>query len=177
MRRNNINHVLRHYLLEMLELYQVDDSQGIDGYCQVLKGLLYSALDFLPGNFSRENVEIELNQKLLRESVRQSSSSMPWMRIWDGKAKIFGYIDILEPGTTKNEINAYSIIDLNKRVFPNLILTNFFEFWYYRAEQNVCTVRPFSVSHHMPLSFTQSVRSVPQHPEAPASSHLLHISQ
>jgi hypothetical protein len=147
MRRNNINHVLRHYLLEMLELYQVDDSQGIDGYCQVLKGLLYSALDFLPGNFSRENVEIELNQKLLRESVRQSSSSMPWMRIWDGKAKIFGYIDILEPGTTKNEINAYSIIDLNKRVFPNLILTNFFEFWYYRAEQNVCTVRPFSVSH------------------------------
>jgi hypothetical protein len=53
----------------------------------------------------------------------------------------------LEPGATKDEINACSLIDLNKLVFPNLILTNFFEFRYYRAGKKVCTARPFSFSH------------------------------
>ena len=63
---NNINRVLSHYLQEILELYQADDSPGINGYCSILKSLLNSSLDFLPGDFSKENVEIELNQKLLR---------------------------------------------------------------------------------------------------------------
>jgi hypothetical protein len=160
---NNINRVLSHYLQEILELYQADDSPGINGYCSILKSLLNSSLDFLPGDFSKENVEIELNEKLLRgvqggpnrsplpgaflEKSPPGEELMPLVRIWDGKAKIYGYIDILEPGATKDEINACSLIDLNKLVFPNLILTNFFEFRYYRAGKKVCTARPFSFSH------------------------------
>jgi hypothetical protein len=160
---NNINRVLSHYLQEILELYQADDSPGINGYCSILKSLLNSSLDFLPGDFSKENVEIELNQKLLRgvqggpnrsplpgaflEKSPPGEEHMPLVRIWDGKARIYGYIDILEPGATKDEINACSLIDLNKLVFPNLILTNFFEFRYYRAGKKVCTARPFSFSH------------------------------
>jgi hypothetical protein len=160
---NNINRVLSHYLQEILELYQADDSPGINGYCSILKSLLNSSLDFLPGDFSKENVEIELNEKLLRgvqggpnrsplpgaflEKSPPGEEHMPLVRIWDGKARIYGYIDILEPGATKDEINACSLIDLNKLVFPNLILTNFFEFRYYRAGKKVCTARPFSFSH------------------------------
>ena len=160
---NNINRVLSHYLQEILELYQADDSPGINGYCSILKSLLNSSLDFLPGDFSKENVEIELNQKLLRgvqggpnrsplpgaflEKSPPGEELMPLVRIWDGKAKIYGYIDIFAPGTTKDEMNAWSLIDLNKLVFPNLILTNFFEFRYYRAGKKVCTARPFSFSH------------------------------
>ena len=176
MRNSNFNQLLSHYLQGMVELYQQDDSFSIIGYCQLLKELLYSALNFLPGDFSKENVEIELNEKFLPDSRKAESAErkaqsaeckaesavrhalcamrfptgeehMPLVRIWDGKAKVYGYIDILEPGTTKDEMNACSLIDLNKLVFPNLILTNFFEFRYYRAGKKVCTARPFSFSH------------------------------
>jgi hypothetical protein len=177
----NLNQLLSYYLQGIVELYRQDDSCSIIGYCQLLKELLYSALNFLPGNFSKENVEIEINQKLLPgdarraqsaerkannksnaackahsverkanntiSAVRQSPGAMPLVRIWNEKAKVYGYIDILEPGTTKDEMNACSLIDLNKLVFPNLILTNFFEFRYYRAGKKVCTARPFSFSH------------------------------
>jgi hypothetical protein len=72
---------------------------------------------------------------------------MPCIRIWDGKAKVYGYIDVLSPNTTKEEIESYQLIDFYKRVFPNLLLTNFFEFLYYMGDQKVCTARTFPVSH------------------------------
>jgi hypothetical protein len=153
---NNFNRLLSHYLLEILELYQGNDSPGIKGYCQALIELLNSAMDFIPVNFSKENVEIELNQNFLpggpggavfTKSAPPDEELMPMIRIWDGKAKIYGYIDVLKPITNKKDIDAYSLIALYKCVFTNLILTNFFEFRYYRAGKKVCTARPFSLSH------------------------------
>jgi hypothetical protein len=161
---NNFNRLLSHYLLEILELYQGNDSPGIKGYCQALIELLNSAMDFIPVNFSKENVEIELNQNFLPGDARRAQSAerkanntisavrhapcaLPMIRIWDGKAKIYGYIDVLEPITNKKDIDAYSLIALYKCVFTNLILTNFFEFRYFRAGKKVCTARPFSLSH------------------------------
>ena len=133
---------LKRYLQEMLELYHRADFPGITDYCSVLKDLLYSALDSLPGNVLRDNVVIEI-----LEIPWELQIHMPRIRIWDGKEKVYGYIDVLDPGTSKKEINAYQFVDLYKRVFPNLLLTNFFEFRYYRGEQKVCTARPFSVSY------------------------------
>jgi hypothetical protein len=133
---------LKRYLAEMFNLYHQDDAPGINAYCHVLKDLLYSSFDFLPGNISIDNIEIEI-----LEIPGEIQIQMPGIRIWDGKAKVYGYIDVLPPNTTKEEIDAYHLIDLYKRVFPNLLLTNFFEFRYYRGEQKVCTARPFSASY------------------------------
>jgi hypothetical protein len=74
MGNNNINQVLSHYLQKMLELYHGDDSPDDNGYCPILKSLLYSASDFLPVNFTKENVKIELNQKLLPGDARRAQS-------------------------------------------------------------------------------------------------------
>jgi hypothetical protein len=159
----NIKQVMSRYLQEIFELYHRDDSPGINDYCSALKNLLYSSIEFLPGNVSKDDVVIEINQKLLpgvqgggfleksppgrRRQSEELQIHMPCIRIWDGKAKVYGYIDVLAPGTPKKEIKSYYFVDLYKRVFPNLILTNFFEFIYYKGGKKVCTARPFSASY------------------------------
>jgi hypothetical protein len=142
MNSKSVNQVMSHYLQAMLKLYQRDIPPGISDYCSVLKDLLYSSLDFLPGNLSQDKVVIEI-----LELPGELRIHMPRIRIWDGKAKIYGYIDVLKPGSKKKEIKSYLFLDLYKRVFPNLIITNFFEFLYYRGEQKVVTARPFSASN------------------------------
>jgi hypothetical protein len=141
MESKNINQVMSHYLQEMLELYHRDDSPGINDYCTVLKDLLYSSFEFLPGSISKENVEIEI-----LENPEDLRIHIPRIRIWDGKAKVYGYIDVLGPVSTKKVIKSYLFTDLYKRLFTNLIITDFFEFRYYRGAQKVCTSRPFPVS-------------------------------
>jgi len=162
MELHNINGVLSHYLRRMSELYQGNSPPGINDYCSVLIDLLYSSLEFLPGDFSKENVKIELNQKFLPgvsrcftgavftksapPGRRGPSIHMPCIRIWDGKAKVYGYIDALAPGKTKKSMDFYLLKDFYKQLFPNLILTDFLEFRYYRESRKVCTARPFNVS-------------------------------
>jgi hypothetical protein len=142
MGNKNIKKVMSRYLQEMLKLYRQDDAPGITAYCSVLKDLLYSSFEFLPGNISIDNIEIEI-----LEIPGELQIHMPLMRIWDGNSKVYGYIDVLDPGLTGKEIDSYQLIDLYKRVFPNLLLTDFFEFRYYRGEQKVCTARTFSAAY------------------------------
>ena len=59
MNNKSANQVMSHYLKEMLELKQRAVPPKIDDYCSVLKDLLNSSLNFLPGNVSNENVVIE----------------------------------------------------------------------------------------------------------------------
>jgi len=66
MNSKSANQAMSQYLQEILKLYQRDVPPKIDAYCSVLKDLLYSSLEFLPGNKSTGNIEIEINQKLLR---------------------------------------------------------------------------------------------------------------
>jgi hypothetical protein len=111
-------------------------------------------LDFLPGNLSNDNVLIEI-----LEMPGELRINMPRIRILDGKSKLYGYIDVIKPGTKKKEIKSYLFLDLYKRLFPNLIITNFFEFFYYHLEQKVVTARPFSVSNIVKLGDKTKVKS------------------
>jgi hypothetical protein len=142
MESKDIKQSMKRYFQDLSDLYRHGDSPGIIGYCQVLKDLLYQSLNFLPGNFAQENVEIDI-----LEIPSKLQIQMPCMRLWDGKNKIYGYIDVLAPGTGKKEILEYPWLALYKRLFPNLLLTNFLEFIYYRENRKVCTARPFNVSH------------------------------
>lgn len=117
---------LKRYLVEMFNLYHQDDAPGITAYCSVLKYLIYSSLDFFREKVLKEDIKIEI-----LEIPGELQIHMPRMRIWDGKLKVSGYIDVLAPGTTPEEIRSYSSDYQYKQLFPNLLLTNFFVFFYY----------------------------------------------
>jgi len=154
MKNKSFNQAMNHYLKEMLALKQRAVPPKIDDYCSVLKDLLYSSLDFLPGNLSQDKVVIDI-----LEIPGDLRIHMPRIRIWDGKSKIYGYIDVLKPGPKKINMKSYLFLDLYKRLFPNLIVTDFAEFLYYRKEQKAVTARPFSVSSIGKLTGKTKVKS------------------
>ncbi|MBN2462576.1 MAG: N-6 DNA methylase [Dehalococcoidia bacterium] len=78
---------------------------------------------------------------------KKTEAGNPDFRVWDGKQSIVGYIEA-KPPTVEN-LDFIETTDQLKRyrsIFPNLILTNFFEFRRYRDGQLVEKVsigRPF----------------------------------
>jgi len=78
---------------------------------------------------------------------KQTEAGNPDFRIWDGKQHIVGYIEAKAPNVDDLDRVAHS--EQLKRyfhTFPNLILTNFFEFRLYRDGQlieKVLTGRPY----------------------------------
>ncbi len=78
---------------------------------------------------------------------KKTDAGNPDLRIWDGKQHIVGYIEAKHPSTTHLEsIEDSQQLDRYRKTFPNLILTNFFEFRLYREGEIIDTVqigRPF----------------------------------
>ncbi|MBC8274046.1 MAG: N-6 DNA methylase [Chloroflexi bacterium] len=78
---------------------------------------------------------------------KKTEAGNPDFRVWDGKGNIVGYIEAKAP--TEENLDRIETTDQLKRyrnTFPNLILTNFFEFRLYRNRQLVDKVsigRPF----------------------------------
>ncbi|MCJ7654841.1 MAG: DNA methyltransferase, partial [Dehalococcoidia bacterium] len=78
---------------------------------------------------------------------KKTEAGNPDFRVWDGKQSIVGYIEA-KPPTAENldHIEATDQLKRYRNTFPNLILTNFFEFRRYRNGQLVDKVsigRPF----------------------------------
>ena len=78
---------------------------------------------------------------------RPTEAGNPDFRIWDGKQKIVGYIEAKKP-TEKNldYIEESEQLKRYLKTFPNLILTNFFEFRLFRNGELIAKVsvaRPF----------------------------------
>jgi hypothetical protein len=73
---------------------------------------------------------------------KPTEAGNPDFRVWDGRQHIVGYIEAkaptcenLEPVAASEQLTRY------RGTFPNLILTNFFEFWLYRNGERVATAR------------------------------------
>jgi type I restriction-modification system DNA methylase subunit len=78
---------------------------------------------------------------------KRTEAGNPDFRVWDGKQSIVGYIEA-KPPTVENldHIETTDQLKRYRNTFPNLILTNFFEFRRYRNGQLVDKVsigRPF----------------------------------
>jgi type I restriction-modification system DNA methylase subunit len=81
-----------------------------------------------------ENWAIEKSKKFyITPLPKRTEAGNPDFRIWDGKEKIVGYIEAKSP-TTENldNIEVSEQLKRYRHTFPNLILTNFFEFRLYR---------------------------------------------
>jgi len=63
---------------------------------------------------------------------RKTEAGNPDFRIWDGKQHIVGYIEAKTPNTNLDEVQATEQLQRYLNTFPNLILTNFYEFRLFR---------------------------------------------
>lgn len=80
---------------------------------------------------------------------KRTEAGNPDFRVWDGKAKIVGYVEAKDPSIQDlDSIEDNEQLKRYRNTFPNLILTNFFEFRLYRNGQLIEQVsigRPFII--------------------------------
>jgi predicted helicase len=66
---------------------------------------------------------------------KKTDAGNPDFRIWDGKQHIVGYIEAKKPGENLDVIETTNQLKRYRSTFPNLILTDFYEFRLYRNGQ------------------------------------------
>ena len=129
--------MLKDYLKGIFETAQRGDARE-KSYYPDLKALL-EAVAHSSGN-ARAHVTV---------LPKKTEAGNPDFRVWDGKQHITGYLEAKKP-TEENlkYIEGSEQLKRYRNTFPNLILTNFFEFRLYRNGDLIDTVqigRPFIV--------------------------------
>ena len=128
--------MLKSYLKRISDIANRGDARE-ESYYSCLEELLTNYAD----SINRENVDITTLPK-------KTDAGNPDFRIWDGKQQIVGYIEAKTPPFTSpldkggyrgveylDQIEETEQLKRYLHTFPNLILTNFFEFRLYRNGQ------------------------------------------
>ncbi|MBI4837689.1 MAG: N-6 DNA methylase [Nitrospirae bacterium] len=90
----------------------------------------YSCLEELLKNYA---VSINKKQVHITTLPKKTDAGNPDFRIWDGKQQIIGYIEAKAPTIEHlDHIETTAQLKRYLNIFPNLLLTNFFEFRLYR---------------------------------------------
>ncbi|HLC21134.1 MAG TPA: N-6 DNA methylase, partial [Candidatus Methylomirabilis sp.] len=129
--------MLREYLQHISDVAGRGDARE-ESYYSGLEGLLKE----YAGSVGKKSVHITVLPK-------KTEAGNPDFRIWDGKQHVIGYIEAKNP-TEENldHIQSSEQLTRYRHTFPNLILTNFFEFRLYRNGDLIDTAqigRPFIV--------------------------------
>ncbi len=64
---------------------------------------------------------------------KQTEAGNPDFRVWDGDHFIVGYIEAKSPGTNLDQVETSEQLERYLNTFPNVILTDFYEFRLYRS--------------------------------------------
>ncbi len=129
--------MISNYIKKIFETGKHDDARE-ESY--------YPALSSLLEAFAKESGHARVQ---VTSQPKKTEAGNPDFRVWDGKQHIVGYIEAKPPSQENLEVIETS--DQLKRylhTFPNLILTNFFQFRLYRNGELIDTVqiaRPFTV--------------------------------
>jgi predicted helicase len=108
------------YLQQIFEKTERGDARE-ESYYTILESLLQT----FAASINRKNIYITTLPK-------QTEAGNPDFRIWDGKENIVGYIEAKKPGENLDAIENSPQLKRYRSTFPNLILTNFYEFRLYR---------------------------------------------
>ena len=122
--------MLKEYLDALQETFNRGDAREESYYSQ-LETLILTYAE----KYNIKNVDITVLPK-------QTEAGNPDFRVWDGKNHITGYIEAKAP--TNINLNAIQYSEQLKRycsTFPNVILTNFYEFRLSRDSQLIDTVQ------------------------------------
>lgn len=128
--------MLKKYLREIYN----DDIHGDareESYYSTLKALIKGLSD----KFEKK-VEVTTLPK-------KTEAGNPDFRIWDGRQHIIGYIEAKTPDKNLNKVENSEQLMRYRNTFPNVILTNFFEFRLYRNSvltDKVLIGRPYVIS-------------------------------
>ncbi|MCK9409035.1 MAG: N-6 DNA methylase [Bacteroidetes bacterium] len=77
---------------------------------------------------------------------KKTEAGNPDFRVWDGKQKVVGYVEAKKPGEDLDKIESSEQLKRYRSTFPNLILTDFYEYRLYRNGNlidKVLIARPF----------------------------------
>jgi len=125
------------YLKEIFEIANRGDARE-ESYYSILEGLLREYTE----SVGKRNIHITTLPK-------KTEAGNPDFRIWDGKQHIVGYIEAKAPIIEDlDQIETTEQLKRYRHTFPNLILTNFFEFRLYRNGtliDKVLIARPYIV--------------------------------
>lgn len=103
----------------------------------------YSALKDLLEEFSSSKRNKKADATVIPKSTEAGN---PDFRVWDGKHSQVGYVEAKVPAAKLDDIEETEQLERYRGAFPNLILTNFYEFRLYRNGQLIDKVqlaRPF----------------------------------
>jgi len=121
--------LLKKYLKNLTETSKHDDARE-ESYYKHLYDLVkeYAEIQNI------KNVDITILPK-------KTEAGNPDFRIWDGKNHITGYIEAKDPSVTNLDyIEGTEQLERYLSTFPNVILTNFYEFRLYRDGQRIADV-------------------------------------
>ena len=103
----------------------------------------YPALSKL---FDSYAITAKKNKPHITTLPKKTEAGNPDFRIWDGSHHIIGYIEAKAPETNLDLVENSEQLKRYREIFPNLILTNFYEFRLYRNGERIDSVmigRPF----------------------------------
>ncbi len=117
--RREIRKTLRDYLKNLHETTARGDARE-ESYYQHLSNMVKEI-----GNILDKKVEITILPK-------KTEAGNPDFRVWDGQLYVTGYIEAKKPGENLDIIQNSEQIKRYLNIFPNLVLTNFYEFRLYK---------------------------------------------
>jgi hypothetical protein len=129
--------MLKSYIKKIFEVSKQGDARE-ESYYSALEGLL-------------DEYAKSVDKKFIHVTTlpKKTEAGNPDFRIWDGKQHIIGYIEAKEPTSSNLDmIESSEQIKRYLHTFPNLILTNFFEFRLYvngTFVESVQIARPFII--------------------------------
>lgn len=112
--------LFRAYLDELAAIARPGDARE-ESFYPALKSLLAQAGSHL----GHPNLHVTVLPK-------QTEAGNPDFRLWDGEQQIVGYIEAKTPGTDLDRVAQSEQLRRYRETFPNLILTDFYEFRLYR---------------------------------------------
>jgi predicted helicase len=121
--------LLKQYLKNLSNTFQRGDARE-ESY--------YSSLEELIKNIA---VTLKVNNVDVTVLPKKTEAGNPDFRIWDGKNHITGYIEAKDPSVSNLDyIEGTEQLKRYCSTFPNVILTNFYEFRLYRDNQRIAQV-------------------------------------
>jgi hypothetical protein len=132
-----VRNILTAYLKKIFEVTKKGDAT---------ESSYYSCLEELFSNYAESIIKKKIHVTTIPQ---KTDAGNPDFRVWDGKQHIVGYIEAKAP-TVKylDQIEDTEQLKRYLNTFPNLILTNFFEFRLYRDGgliDNVQIARPYVI--------------------------------
>lgn len=117
-----MNELLKNYLQSIAETTMRGDARE-ESYYSFLKTLIEASAD--------------TKKAAVTVLPKKTDAGNPDFRVWDGKQHITGYIEAKTPGANLDQIENSEQLRRYRETFPNLILTDFYEFRLYRDGQMI----------------------------------------